>query len=149
MKQQVNLYQNRLSARPRLLSGRQVFWIGGLGAVLFGLVFGMEQLRAADQARTLDALREKETRAADRVVRIAETHPPAQASATRSRSCCGCSRASHWGIQKGFPLTWPRWRGVGWTGSGSPRSASRETGERSGSWGAPSNRASYPCFSSS
>jgi len=80
MKQQVNLYQNRFRAKPRLLSARQIVWIGGLCAAFSGLLFGVEQLRARDEAHALEALRERLAEAADRVVRLAETHPPARAN---------------------------------------------------------------------
>ena len=80
MKQQVNLYHSRFGAKPRLLSARQIVWIGGLCAAFLGLLFGVEQLRTRDEAHALEALREGSADAADGIVRLAETHPPARAN---------------------------------------------------------------------
>jgi hypothetical protein len=79
MKQWVELYQPRFRAGRRLFSGQQIIWIGALGALLLVLVFGWEQLRAGGEARALDALREESAQAAQDVVRLADTHPPARA----------------------------------------------------------------------
>jgi hypothetical protein len=79
MKQQVELYQARFRAGRRLISGRQVLWIAALGALLLFLVFGWEQLRAGGEARALEALRGEAAEAAQEVVRLADTHPPARA----------------------------------------------------------------------
>jgi hypothetical protein len=63
-----------------LLSARQIVWIGGLCAAFLGLLFGVEQLRTRDEAHALEALREGSADAADGIVRLAETHPPARAN---------------------------------------------------------------------
>jgi hypothetical protein len=79
MKQRVELYQGRFRAGRRLLSARHIVWTGALCALLLGLVFGWGQWRAGRQARALDSLREEAAQAAQRIVQLAETHPPARA----------------------------------------------------------------------
>jgi hypothetical protein len=79
VKQRIELYQDRFRAGRRLLPARQIVWTGALCALLLGLIFGWEQVSAAGEARALNALREEAAHAAQRIVQLAETHPPARA----------------------------------------------------------------------